>query len=389
MDQTQMEACSSSCPPLVVGSKYVTLRACAAPVDGSCGYLPLSAGSQVDLLYIGAHGGAQGWLFGCSGGASGWFPRDVIGSVAATSMVEAAPTSADQQVERSFRSSWHTNVRSGSEQQQWQKWQGQQWWSWETGQPWQRSSTSAGARFRRWAASSDTRVALERTGLAIFRDAFRAVELSELQTELPDLLEGGRIRMSDQKKGDGVYDYLRRLPTRLADFRTLAYEALLPLAAQFLETHAYEVVRLANKEFDLSLFARGGQELPPTLAEFEELCRQKVQSRPSCLLLRYGEGGENKPHRDVYGPVSFPLQMLVLLHEPEYDFSGGQFFTHVNGREYLADAYRGDLIVFRTSCKHGCKRVLPGRQSVVQRHVIGLQFALRQLRRERLARRQP
>ena len=93
---------------------------------------------------------------------------------------------------------------------------------------------------------------------------------------------------------------------------------------------------------------------------------------------------------------SYPLQMLLLLSQPGQDFNGGRFFTiargpevsqtvfasiipapqhvvlvywytilyytvsEVDGRKQEANLNCGDLLIFRTSCKHGCTLVRPG-----------------------------
>ena len=168
--------------------------------------------------------------------------------------------------------------------------------------------------------------------------------------------------------------------------REVAYEAFLPLATAFLDCHRLEV-QSSRRTFSLASNPTKRQDtLPGTLPEFEELCARKGQTRPSNLYLWYQEGGENRAHRDIYGEVSFPLQMVLMLHQHGEDFTGGSFFTIVNGRKHEATMNRGDLLIFRTSCLHGCTPVLRGRRAEAKRSVLGLQFALRQLLRDRRAR---
>jgi uncharacterized protein len=41
--------------------------------------------------------------------------------------------------------------------------------------------------------------------------------------------------------------------------------------------------------------------------------------------LRYGIGDWNALHRDIYGDLVFPLQVVINLTAPEVDYTGGEF----------------------------------------------------------------
>jgi len=92
--------------------------------------------------------------------------------------------------------------------------------------------------------------------------------------------------------------------------------------------------------------------LDPMLAE----CTAAQQLQPTPLLLRYGPGGFNALHQDLYGDVYFPLQAAVILNKPGSDFSGGEFVltqqaARSQARPVVLTPDSGDMIVFATSIR--------------------------------------
>jgi hypothetical protein len=93
--------------------------------------------------------------------------------------------------------------------------------------------------------------------------------------------------------------------------------------------------------------ANGWQELlgeearfPEGWQAYREVCAAAGQTTPTPILLKYGPGGFNALHRDLRGPVFFPIQLAVVLSPRATDgadpegFQGGDFL--------LCDVPQGD-----------------------------------------------
>ena len=118
---------------------------------------------------------------------------------------------------------------------------------------------------------------------------------------------------------------------------------------------------------------------PPDHESFLARCRAAGQTRPTPLLLRYEAGDWNALHQDVYGDNVFPLQVAILLSEPDEDFTGGEFVLaeqrpRMQSRPEVVPLRRGDAVVFpvrerpvrgtrgwhRRTMRHGVSRVRSG-----------------------------
>lgn len=123
---------------------------------------------------------------------------------------------------------------------------------------------------------------------------------------------------------------------------------------------------------------------PEALPDFLDRCHQADQTRPTPLLLRYGAGGYNALHQDLYGEVAFPLQAVCLLNRPGLDFDGGQFVLveqrpRAQSRAHVVDLQRGAFVIFatrvrpvrgtrgyyRTTMRHGVATVRSGRRTTL------------------------
>ena len=127
---------------------------------------------------------------------------------------------------------------------------------------------------------------------------------------------------------------------------------------------------------------------PGTHAEFLARCHAAGQSRPTPLLLKYGAGDYNCLHQDLYGEHVFPLQVAVLLSQPQIDFTGGEFVLteqrpRLQSRVEVVPLRLGDAVIFavhhrpvdgtrrtyRVNMRHGVSRLRSG-----ARHTLGVIF---------------
>jgi hypothetical protein len=178
------------------------------------------------------------------------------------------------------------------------------------------------------------------------------------------------IVMARHGFGSGEYKYYRYpLPPLVAELRTRLYERLTPIANRW--QHALG----ADNAY------------PARFADFLERCHSAGQTRPTPLILRYGPGDYNCLHQDVYGETLFPLQVAVLLSDPEA-FDGGEFVLteqrpRRQSRAQVVPLGRGDAVIFpvrdrpvlglrgfyRSQHRHGVSEVRSG-----QRFTLGIIF---------------
>src|SRR5712692_11229541 len=117
-----------------------------------------------------------------------------------------------------------------------------------------------------------------------------------------------RIEMERFRFGVGEYKY---------------FAAPLPLLIQTLRAGLYPPLAPTANRWMASL--RAAYRYPDELDTFLTRCHRAGQRRPTPLLLRYGEGGYNCLHQDIYGEVAFPLQVVFALNQRELDYTGGEF----------------------------------------------------------------
>ena len=71
-------------------------------------------------------------------------------------------------------------------------------------------------------------------------------------------------------------------------------------------------------------------------------------------MLRYGPGDWNALHRDLYGELVFPLQVVIGLDRPGDDYTGGEFVVveqrpRAQSRATAFAIPRGHGLAFATS----------------------------------------
>jgi hypothetical protein len=186
-----------------------------------------------------------------------------------------------------------------------------------------------------------------------------------------DALFRSRVVMARHGFGRGEYKYFAYpLPPRIAELRETLYPHLAPIANRW-----YEAMKIETR-------------FPPTHRAFLKRCHGAAQTRPTPLLLRYGPGDYNCLHQDLYGEHVFPLQVAILLSDPDHDFTGGEFVLteqrpRMQSRAAVVPLKQGDGVVFavnqrpvqgsrgtyRVTMRHGVSALRSG-----QRHTLGIIF---------------
>jgi hypothetical protein len=179
------------------------------------------------------------------------------------------------------------------------------------------------------------------------------------------------IDMQRYRFGQGEYRYFAApFPEAVEQLRQALYPRLLPIARDWWR-------RLGRDA-----------EWPDTLDEWLEVCHAAGQTRPTPILLRYGEGDWNALHRDLYGDKVFPLQVVINLNDPGTDHTGGEFLLveqrpRAQSRGTSTLIPHGHGLVFTTRdrpvrsargwsaapVRHGVSTIRSGR-----RHTLGLVF---------------
>lgn len=176
-----------------------------------------------------------------------------------------------------------------------------------------RKSRAAAWRNRVDAADWDTvRAELDAYGCGLIGPLLTADESAEIAALYGD---DSRFRstvdMRRHRFGEGEYRYFAEpFPDAVVVLKEALYPRLLPVAR------------------DWWTKLRRDTPWPDTLEEWLEVCHAAGQRKSTPILLRYGEGDWNALHRDLYGELVFPLQVVINLSEPGVDHTGGEFLLY-------------------------------------------------------------
>ncbi|PXW86066.1 hypothetical protein C8R34_11645 [Nitrosomonas sp. Nm84] len=220
-----------------------------------------------------------------------------------------------------------------------------------------------------WKRISDN---LDAQGFAVIENLVAPEECEALAGLYPrNEIFRSRVVMERHGFGRGEYKYFSYpLPGIISELRTSIYPWLAPIANRWNEMMRVNV------------------QYPVEHAEFIKQCHEAGQRRPTPLLLQYEPGDYNCLHQDLYGEHVFPIQLTILLSEPERDFRGGEFLLteqrpRMQSRPEIVPFRQGDAVVFavhyrpvqgtrgiyRVNMRHGVSRLHSG-----HRYTVGIIF---------------
>jgi hypothetical protein len=179
------------------------------------------------------------------------------------------------------------------------------------------------------------------------------------------------VIMERHSYGMGEYKYYNYpLPEIIGKLRKEIYPQLAPIANNWMSQLKIE------------------RHFPEKFEQLQKLCHENNQTKPTPLILKYGKGGFNTLHQDLYGDIFFPIQVVLFLNDPEKDYSGGEFVltqqkTRAQSKAIVLKPAKGDMLIFTTNfrpekgkrgyhrvqMKHGISEVHEG-----NRHTVGIIF---------------
>ncbi|MEJ2902565.1 2OG-Fe(II) oxygenase [Pedobacter panaciterrae] len=179
------------------------------------------------------------------------------------------------------------------------------------------------------------------------------------------------VNMERYRFGLGEYKYFSYpMPAIITELRENIYPQIAPVANSWMEE-----LKL-NTRFPLAHY------------ELKQICHDHGQTKPTVLILKYGEGGFNTLHQDLYGEIYFPMQMVLMLDQADEDYKGGEFviteqIPRAQSKANVLKPDLGDMVIFttnfrpvkgskgyyRVNMKHGVSPLHSG-----NRHSLGIIF---------------
>ncbi|MCD2098155.1 2OG-Fe(II) oxygenase [Rhodococcus rhodochrous] len=144
------------------------------------------------------------------------------------------------------------------------------------------------------------------------------------------------VDMSRYRYGHGTYKYFGPpVPDAVAHLRSAFYQQLLGVARSWAE-------RLGDPA-----------PWPDDFDDWLDMCHAAGQIDPTPLMLRYTAGDWNALHRDLYGDLVFPLQVVIGLDRAGVDYTGGEFLLveqrpRAQSRGTVTVLERGHALIFTT-----------------------------------------
>lgn len=209
-------------------------------------------------------------------------------------------------------------------------------------------------------------------GFAVIPKLLTSEQCNELINEYTNpAIYRKTVVMERYRFGLGEYKYFAYpLPDLIQRIRESIYPKLVPIANTWMKVLNIDTV------------------FPETHQELLKQCHQHNQTKATVLILKYGKGGHNTLHQDLYGDVYFPIQTVLFLNESDSDYTGGEFVLtqqtpRAQSKAIVLKPGKGDMLIFttnfrpvkgakgyyRVNMKHGVSEIHSG-----ERHTLGIIF---------------
>jgi hypothetical protein len=214
--------------------------------------------------------------------------------------------------------------------------------------------------------------AMHQNGYAVVPQLLLPEQCDELKASYnaPDAYRK-TVAMERYRFGLGEYKYFNYpLPDVIQTIRESVYTKLAPIANAWMKVLSIDI------------------RFPDKFEELQALCHANNQLKPTPLILKYGPGGFNTLHQDLYGDVYFPIQTVLFLNEPDDDYTGGEFVLvqqtpRAQSKAIVLKPKKGDMLIFttnfrpvkgskgyyRVNMKHGVSELHNG-----ERYTLGIIF---------------